>query len=256
MQNPAIIRKPHRLPGDFCHRFQHNTGLLDTFAPPGSKVANGFRYQLLHTMHKITFFIFLLLTVCTPPVQAQSNLQYFLIFSARRPALKPFSLGGHAFVSWGRGQKDSTIYAVQTYGFYPNSKKSPLTVVTEVNTGDVTTGYRKNAVGKKVRQLIIQVDSMTWSRTRNQAEGWDGNGYNLLYKNCTDFIDYIAETAGLITPKTTNCLWLPVKPYNYIKRLWRKNRKHALRLNRLRFDPEGVTPNAILLGPDGEEEGK
>jgi hypothetical protein len=209
-------------------------------------------------MQRILLFSLFLLNAAGIQIQAQtpSNTQYFLIFSARRPSLKPFSIGGHAFVSWGRGQKDSLVRAVQTYGFYPNKKNTPWATVTEVNIGDVTLGYRKNANGKKVRQLIIQVDSMTWTRTRNQAEGWEGNGYNLLYKNCTDFIDYVAETAGLETPRTTNCLWLPVKPFNYIKKLWRKNRKHALRIRALKFDADGVTPNAILLGPDGEESEK
>lgn len=199
----------------------------------------------------LTIFLFrsgLALLFLFPVVaQAQSDLQYYLIFSARGASLKPFSFGGHAFVTWGRCPKDSVVNAVITYGFYPNKKASLLGVVVEAETGDVLDGYRPNSKGRRVKQLVVKVDSVTWQQTRNQAEGWEGNSYNVIYKNCVDFIDYIAATAGLDTPSTTNWLSLPRKPVNYIRRLWRKNKKYAVRVRKIKFTGEAVGPKAFYL---------
>lgn len=186
----------------------------------------------------------------TPYPGTEPAPEYYLIFSARPRALKPLSFGGHAFVSWGSARKDSVIVAKQTFGFYPKKGGNIINAVVLVEPGRIQKGYKKNSDGKRVRQLIVQVDPKTWQFSLGQAEGWQGSRYNLLYSNCVDFMDYMACEAKLNTPCTTNIVGLPRGPVKYIKKLWRKNKKRSVHPYKVNFDAEGLQPEAEILGPN------
>jgi len=194
--------------------------------------------------------VLIALSAALRPLAAQSSPQYYIIFSARPAALKPLSFGGHAFVSWGSGRKDSLIVAKHTYGFYPKKGSNIINAVVLVEPGRIQKGYKNNSNGKRVRQLIVQVDPKTWQFSVGHAEGWHGSKYNLLYSNCIDFIDYLACEAHLHTPCTTNIFALPRSPVKYVKKLWRKNKKRSVKPYNVRFDAEGLRPDAKILGPD------
>jgi hypothetical protein len=167
--------------------------------------------------------------LCLCTVTAQKT-DYVLIFSARSPSWKPFSVGGHAFVSWATLAADNQLHIAETYGFYPGKNKSMWDALTSLEAGRVVRGFLINSNGKRLYQLKVQVDSVVWTQSLCNAEGWNGRSYNLIYNNCSDFLSDIAEAAGLKTPATHNCLGLPRKPVVFIKKLWRKNKKRLGRL--------------------------
>ncbi len=114
---------------------------------------------------------------------AQANISvpakhFYLVFSARPATIKPFSLGGHAFVSWGDG--DSNIICAQrTLGFYPNKKINLYTAIFKRKPGRVEKGFRTNARGVRLTQMVVELDSSTWNETLLTSVAWDGAGYKL-----------------------------------------------------------------------------
>jgi hypothetical protein len=174
------------------------------------------------------FFLWLGL-LYAPALFAQDGA-YLLVFSARNASWKPFSIGGHAFVTWARIGKNQQMHLVETYGFYPNQKKNMFQAITSLESGQVIEGYLLNSKGKRTYQLKVQVDSTTWTQSLCNAEGWNGRAYNLIYNNCNDFLSAVAEQAGLKTPKTNNLFGFPRNPVKYIKKLWRKNKNRVGRL--------------------------
>lgn len=160
--------------------------------------------------------------------QMMLEKNYYLLFSAREASLRPFSLAGHAFVSWGI---DSTvehkIALPLTLGFYPSEKTDIIEEITGNKRGRLVRGWFKNSTNRKsIITLILSTDSLTWEIAKQTADGWHTKGYNLLDRNCVKFMDAIAETAQLRTPRVRMILGFPRRPTNYLRRLAKKNKQH------------------------------
>jgi hypothetical protein len=173
---------------------------------------------------------------------------YYLIFSARAPSFHPFSIGGHAFVSWGKNVTDSLVLVSETYGFYPKADGNLLDYIGQLEPGRVVTGLTPNSKGQKLKQLVVPVDSLTWEHTICQAEGWNGRAYNLIYNNCVDYIAFVAEEVQLRTPRTDNLFGLPRNPVKYVKKLWRKNKRRVAKPPVIKFGSGETNTGTILPG--------
>jgi hypothetical protein len=147
------------------------------------------------------------------------NQHYFILFSARFPTLRPFSIGGHAFITW--RSEDSAFHKVEqfTYGFFPK-KGSPIFKSAE---GLLVEGYVKNSNRDLlVRRFIIEVDSVDYVETLKEADNWKKQSYNLFTNNCVDFMRDVAAKLKLNAPRVRTCI-LPQKPFRYIKKLKKLN---------------------------------
>jgi hypothetical protein len=150
---------------------------------------------------------------------AQSQQHYYILFSARFPTFRPFSLGGHAFITW--RSEDSAFHKVEqfTYGFFPK-KGSPIFKSVD---GLVVEGYVKNSrKDLLVRRFIIEVDSTDYVETLKEVDNWKKQSYNLFSNNCVDFMRDVAAKLKLNAPRVRACI-LPQKPFKYIKKLKKLN---------------------------------
>ena len=150
---------------------------------------------------------------------AQSQQHYYILFSARFPTFRPFSIGGHAFVTW--RSEDSVFQKVEqyTYGFFP--KKG--TGIFKSVEGLLVEGYVKNSNRDLlVRRFIIEVDSAAYTETLKEVDTWKTLSYNLFNNNCVHFMKHIAAKLALNAPSTKGCIF-PLKPFRYIKKLKKGN---------------------------------
>lgn len=147
------------------------------------------------------------------------NQHYYILFSARFPSFRPFSIGGHAFVTW---RSEDSIFQKEeqyTYGFFP---KKGMGIFKSVE-GLVLEGYVKNSNRERlVRRFIVEVDSALYAETIKEVDMWKAQSYNLFNHNCVDFMNKIATKLGLKTVSTKSCIF-PIKPYRYIKKLKKLN---------------------------------
>jgi hypothetical protein len=176
--------------------------------------------KMLHIKRLFILFFIFLSSLCLAQTQ-----HYFIQFSARFPALRPFSLGGHAFITW--RSEDSTLQKEEqfTYGFFPK-KGGGIFKNTE---GAVVEGYVKNSNRERlVRRFIIEVDSALYFKTLESATAWKTQYYNLFNKNCVDFMNDLALKLNLKTPPTKKCIF-PRKPQKYIKLLKKLNRANIVK---------------------------
>lgn len=170
-------------------------------------------------MSHLKHFLILFLIGFTVIGSAQSQ-QYYIMYSARFPSLRPFSIGGHAFITW--RSEDSIQHKEKqlTYGFFPK-KGGGIFNRTE---GYVMEGYVKNSNRERLmRRFIIEVDSTTYYETLHIVGTWTTQRYNLFNQNCVDFMHDIAIRMGLKTPSTKKCIF-PRKPQKYILLLKRLNK--------------------------------
>jgi hypothetical protein len=147
------------------------------------------------------------------------NQHYYILFSARFPSFRPFSIGGHAFVTW--RSEDSIFQKVEqfTYGFFPK-KGTPIFHGVE---GLVVEGYVKNSNRDRlVRRFIIEVDSTDYHESLKEVDTWKTQSYQLFNNNCVNFMKDIAEKLRLKTLPTKGCIF-PKKPFRYIKKLKKLN---------------------------------
>ncbi len=160
------------------------------------------------------------------PAQNANKKNWYLLFSAREASLKPFSLAGHAFVSWGIDSTETdTIALPVTLGFYPAEKTNVVEGIAEHKKGNLVRGWFKNNSSRKsIITLILRTDSTTWGRALSVAESWRTSSYNLLDRNCVKFMDDVANAANLKKPRTRMILGFPRRPTNYLRRLGKKNR--------------------------------
>lgn len=174
-------------------------------------------------MKKIAFFLVFILV---NQVLFAQEVQYFIVFSARDMHLKPFSIGGHAFVSWATKDKfNDTLVSHQTLGFYPDSHSNIFQATFSKIRGHVKKGFDYNRKGMKLEQMIVEVDSTSWHRSKKVEKGWAKHSYNLLQSNCVSFIDRVAGIVKLKRIKTTRFHYVPVRPVKYIRSLIKKNNK-------------------------------
>jgi hypothetical protein len=149
----------------------------------------------------------------------QTEQHYYVLFSARFATFVPFSIGGHAFITW--RSEDSTKQKIEqfTYGFFP---KKGMGLFKSVD-GHLIEGYTKNSNRERfVRRFIIEVDSAKFAESLKEVENWKAQSYNLLTKNCVNFMNDVALKLGLTGVSTKSCLF-PMKPSRYIKKLKKKN---------------------------------
>ena len=162
------------------------------------------------------FLYFLLISTIS---FAQTQQHYYILFSARFPTFRPFSIGGHAFITW--RSEDTVLQRVEqyTYGFFP---KKGMGLFKNVE-GNVVEGYIKNSNRDRlVRRFIVEVDSAVYFETLKEVDVWKAQPYNLFNNNCVNFIKNIALKMGLKVPTTKSCLF-PRKPFRYIKKMKKLN---------------------------------
>jgi hypothetical protein len=164
-------------------------------------------------------------------LNSKHTQRYYVLFSARAPALRPFSIGGHAFITW---RKEDTVHHKSsqfTYGFAPKKGKG-MGVFKSVK-GQMEAGYIKNSNKELfIRRFIIEIDSAQFTNSLKEIPVWKKESYSLLNKNCVTFMNEIALIVGLKETPTKFCIF-PIRPYKYIKKLKKKN-------------AERITKNAFL----------
>jgi hypothetical protein len=178
------------------------------------------------------FFIlfFLFLSQC---IIAQTP-HYYILFSARFPTLRPFSIGGHAFITWRHEDSLQQKTNQFTYGFYPTKGMGILKNV----DGTIKEGYAKNSNRERlVRRFIIEVDSAEYAETLQEVEVWKSQAYSLYNNNCIHFMNAIALKLGLKPASTRSCI-IPMYPFKFIRKL--------KKLNKLRIAKNKYLENARL----------
>lgn len=168
---------------------------------------------------------------------AQRHEHYYIVFSARDASIRPFSLGGHAVVSWGYTDVSRVVHSKKSLGFFPGAGKNMLEAIISTKRGRLVKGYFSNSKGIYMRQLAIEVDSSIWADTQSEAANWKYQSYNLFTRNCLHFMDKVAKMSLLKCPRTHTCLFrFPLRPVKYTKRLYRKNKNRAVSLQEIHFD--------------------
>lgn len=153
------------------------------------------------------------------PLAAQ---EHTLVFFARPPALRPFSIGGHAFVSW---MTEDTLrqFSEVVYGFYPAKPRNLLTMWFKTR-GKVVEGFEQNyAHHLWVEDCVKIVGDSIFHHSMASAARWHGTKYHLLSRNCLAFMDAVADEAGLLTPSTRRFVIFPKSPTRYLRELMRLN---------------------------------
>jgi hypothetical protein len=176
-------------------------------------------------MLQLKRFFVLCLIVCSISGFAQNQQHYYVLFSARFATFVPFSIGGHAFITW--RSEDSSQQKIEqfTYGFFP---KKGMGLFGSVE-GNMVEGYTKNSNRERfVRRFIIEVDSAQFVESLREAESWKSEYYNLFNKNCVHFMNEVALKLGLTGVSTKACIF-PLKPSRYIKRLKKKNKDRIIK---------------------------
>ncbi len=175
----------------------------------------------------LTFFCFFSSVFAQNSIKNDTGRAFFLAFEARPPKLAPFSIGGHAFVTWGFLKGKDSVAAAHTLGFFPSEHGNLGAALTKNRPGHVVRGFFENSSRQKIRQLVVEVDESAWLASLDSARAWDGRGYNLLRSNCVAFMDVIAEVAGLETPDAKAALGLPRTPVRYVSKLLNANSERA-----------------------------
>lgn len=156
-----------------------------------------------------------------PPLNQPKS---YILFSARNPSLKPFSIGGHGFVSWVKQSHKDTLILANTLGFYPNLNINLIEKIFEFHEGEISRDYSYNKNGKKVEQIIFEVDTIMWCNSQNISFTKKKKNWNLMRSNCVFLMDEVAQTLQLERPKTMILKVLPLRPVRYIKKLRRLNK--------------------------------
>ena len=168
----------------------------------------------------LSVFFIVLSTCCFAQKQ-----HYYILFSARSTSFRPFSITGHAFITWRTEDSTSNEIEQLTYGFFPKSEYSIFKTV----EGAVVEGYVKNSRGERfVRRFIMEVDSLSYTETLNGVDAWQLQAYNLLDNNCVDFMNDIALRLGLELPDTQTWIF-PKKPSGYIRKLKKLNKSKIVK---------------------------
>ena len=187
----------------------------------------------------------LLLTTVVSAQKPRPKPHYYLLFSARFPTLRPFSIGGHAFLTWRMEDSTAKKYEQFTYGFGPAEGSGLFRKV----KGEVLGGYIKNSKRERLmRRFIIEIDSSDYFNTLKEINIWKTESYSLYSNNCVHFMNSVASKTCLETVSTKPCI-IPKYPYRYIKQLKKKNRLRIIKnkyLERVRL--------RILKKADAENE--
>ena len=170
-------------------------------------------------MRTLKYFLILYCLLLTSSSVAQTP-HYYLLFSARFPTLRPFSIGGHAFITWRREDSFQLKTSQFTYGFFP---VKGMGIFKDVQ-GTVQEGYVKNSNRELLlRRFVIEVDSLEYAETMQEVEVWKSQPYSLYNNNCIHFMNAIGVKLGLKPVNTRTCFW-PMYPYKYLRKLRKINK--------------------------------
>jgi hypothetical protein len=160
-----------------------------------------------------------------PLVVFGQNDHYYIMFSARFPAMRPFSIGGHAFVTWRREDSLNMEKHQHTYGFFPKKGMGLFNAV----KGKIVEGYTQNSDRQRlIRRFIIEVDSVAYYQSIAVAKDWNDEDFNLFNHNCVFFMNAVVQKLALNAPRTKSCIF-PRKPQRYIKALKKMNKVRAVK---------------------------
>jgi hypothetical protein len=210
----------------------------------------------MHDMTRTIIHTTLCLLLAATHLSSQTSEHYFLIFSARGGSLQPFSLAGHAFVSWGKGQRDSAT-ATTTLGLYPHPASSSAETVLGGQFAHLQAGFGKNSNHQPTYRVVFEVDSAGWAAAKDTASAWQGREYSLLGNNCVAFIAAVAEAAGLDTPHAHLAPGVPRRPTRYIRALTRHNAESVVPMSRIRYQneqPDESSAPVFSLRANGRKE--
>ena len=136
---------------------------------------------------------------------------YYLIFISRGE-----SMVGHAFVAWGKESWAQQQSVIEAFGFYPKDGKGILSSVPGKIVDDLLSGSLNQAT-----QLIsVKVNSDVFNRAKQKISKWETKDYNVMKKNCIDFVIDVAKLAGVTVPVRGSI----ELPEDYLKRLIDVNR--------------------------------
>ena len=171
------------------------------------------------------YFFTLFFLVFTTFGFAQKS-HYYVLFSARFASLRPFSIGGHGFITW-RGEGAAFPKTEQlTYGFFPKNGSGFF----KNTEGAIGEGYVKNGKRERfVRRFIMEIDSFLYAKTLDSVATWQQKPYNLFRNNCVHFIDQVAQKLTLKTPSTQFLYIFPKRPSVYIRKLKKLNRTRLIK---------------------------
>ncbi len=176
-------------------------------------------------MKKRRLVLLLLIFGYQPIFYAQSplNTSKFIVFYCRPPRLVPFSIGGHAFVSWVQ-MDGSRMVDELTFGFYPKNSTAVSTLVLPTE-GKVVEGFNRNWDGNlSLKAFEVAVPDSIFFKTMQAARDLNKSTYRLFSKNCLALMDKTAKGIHLKTPSTRVLLIFPKSPIRYLRQLKRKNR--------------------------------
>ena len=186
---------------------------------------------------RFTLLLFILLGLGGSLFSQQKHAHYYVTFSARDVSVRPFSLGGHAFVSWGYVDTGIALISEKTLGFFPSKESNMLEEMVARRRGRVVRGYFSNGKGLFLRNMTIEVDSAVWWDTQCEGDIWNYQPYNLFTRNCVHFLDNVVKITGLRRPRTYTWLFhLPMRPVKYTRKLRRKNKRKAVYFRKMHFD--------------------
>jgi hypothetical protein len=170
---------------------------------------------MLLLKHFFTILLLAFSSLCFAQTQ-----HYYILFSARFASFRPFSIGGHAFITW--RSEDSAFQKVEqlTYGFFPKKGGGLFKSV----EGSVVEGYVKNSNRERlVRRFMIEVDSALYAESLHHVDTWQAQFYNFFNKNCVDFMNEMAVKLDLKIPPPKSCIF-PRRPSTYIRKLKKLNK--------------------------------
>lgn len=175
---------------------------------------------------------------------------YYLLFTARFPTLRPFSIGGHAFITWRNEDVSNKKMKQFTYGFYATKGMGVLKDV----DGTIKEGYAKNSNRERlVRRFIIEVDSLQYAQTMQEVEVWKTQRYSLYHNNCIHFMNAIIEKIRFQPVKIRSCV-LPMYPYRYIRKLKKLNVLRIVKNNYLEKVRLRIMKKAQVVEEKDDEE--
>ena len=177
---------------------------------------------------KLRLFNALLLCIFSLPLFSQSEQKYKIIFSTRGAAIKPFSLTGHAFVTFAITDKNEREIEKQTFGFFPthNSEDADESAIATV-LGEVKEGFDANNTGNKATLYVTYwLDEKAWKLAKSSMKPWKKANYSFFKSNCVTFMADVVKASGLKSPKTLIKKFIPVYPTAYLKMLMRMNKEN------------------------------
>ena len=125
---------------------------------------------------------------------------------------------GHAFVIWSKENKKKRMTVHTALGLYPNLPKKRLYKVLFGGVGKLASDAKRKAV----HSLTILVNSDQYQKALRVHQRWkQSKKYTLYFRDCVTYVDAIAKSINLKTPKRASNPF----PLQYLQSLIRQNSK-------------------------------